>query len=272
MFSLEEYVLFERMFENRTIKIYVPKDIFQKYRVAICNVFKKFQRTYIKSEQLQKGMYICDNYDIQIPMESELYIYDITNGDWIFGLLTDVETYVINELKITVFHGAAVCRNDHIVLIIGKRKSGKSTLTHFLIESGWKLIDDDCIYFDRDSVLGLGFPLRLRKVIFDSERIFTTCVDMDGERRYLLSASSYKLCAKAKNITIIFPTYMPGMTFFKEEISKMQLFTVLLQNIRYSVDEKSSVNDVVQLMRIANGGYSVAYSRCADVNSFLRSC
>lgn len=270
MLFQEEFVLFEYIFENISIKIYFQKYIYRKYHVVIRNIFKIFQCTSVKFEQLQKGLYICYNQDVQIPIESEIYMYDVASNDWIFELLTDVETYIINKLKITVFHGAAVCRNEHLVLIIGKRKSGKSTLTHFLVENGWNLIDDDCIYFDTDSVFGMGFPLRLRKMIYDSKRVFATCMDLDGEKRHLLSAPYYSLCVKTEEVTIVFPEYTQGSPFKKSIITKMQLFTMLLHNVRFSIDEIKSLRDVTYLMKFANSGYSVVYSKCSDVNLFLK--
>lgn len=270
MSSQKEFVLFEHILKNRSIRIYFQKNIYWKYQVAIRNIFKTFHCTSVKSEQLHKGLYICYNQDVQIPIESEIHTYDVASDNWIFELLTDVEAYIINELKITVFHGAAVCRNKHVVLIMGKRKSGKSTLTHFLVENGWNLIDDDCIYFDGETVLGMGFPLRLRKMIYDSKMVFATCVDLDGEKRHLLSAPSYSLYAKADKFTIVFPEYARGHSFKKTVITKMQLFTMLLQNVRFSIDEKNSLKDVTQLMKTANSGYSVVYSKCADVDFFLK--
>lgn len=270
MLSQEEFVLFEQILKNKSVKIYFQKKIYQEYPVVIQNLFQKFQYTYVKRKQLEKGFYICYHQGISIPKNSELHVCDVMKKNWIFKLLIDVETYIINELQITVFHGAAVCRNEHIVLIMGKRGAGKSTLTHFLVENGWDLIDDDCIYFDNASVLGMGFPLRLRKIIFDSKRIWATCVDLDGETRYLLSALSYKLCAKTKDVLILFPTYTQGSAFTKSEISKMQLFTMLLQNVRFSIDDRNSLKDVTNLMRFTKMGYSVVYSRCSDVDSFLK--
>lgn len=270
MYSHQEFVLFERIFKSKSIRIYFHKEIYRQYSVVIQKIFKMFQCTVTGLERLQKGLYVCCNQDVQTPLEVEVHVYDLTNDSWIFELLTDVEIYIINELKVTVFHGAAVCKNKHIVLIMGERKSGKSTLTHFLIENGWDLIDDDCIYLDNGTIFGVGFPLRLRKRVYPSDRVFATCVDMDGEDRQLLSAHTYMHCADAKEITIIFPKYTRGSNFKKSIITKTQLFTILLQNVRFSVNEMASIRDVMYLMKIAYKGYSFMYSECVDVDLFLR--
>lgn len=264
-----EYVLFEYICSNKTINIYFLKKIYEKYSSIINNIFKLFEFKQIKKENVQRGFYVSDSADILTPNASEICVYDTSLDGWIFKLLTDVESYIIKELNLTVWHGACLARNEHALLILGQKRAGKSTLTHYLVKNGWMLIDDDCIYFDGDYVLGFGFPLRLRSIVFEDENIFATCLDMDGENRHLLYSPSCCHSFKFRKIMIIFPKYTEGAIIEINQISKMDLFTQLLKNTRFSSSEKKLIKDVTDLMRYANAGYVVKYSSCEELKFFL---
>ena len=263
-----EFVLFEQIFVNDSIRIYIVKSIYQKHQLILNNIFRGFQCTPVGCQRLEKGLYIC-NANVEVPFGSEMYEYDTTSNEWIFKLLTDVELYVIKKFGITVFHGASLCKDRQTVLIMGPRKSGKSTLTHFLIKKGWKLIDDDCIYFNGDTILGLGFPLKLRKIVFECNSVFASCVDMEGEARHLITTTDYSQISKLDKIAIIFPKYIDDCIIEINKISKIKLFTKLLQNVRFSYNEQNSLKDVTRLMRCVGSGYIIFYSNCTDVECYL---
>lgn len=269
MYCDSEYILFEYICTNKTINIYFLKRIYEKHFSIINNIFKLFEFKQIRKENAQRGFYVSDGADILPPDTSELCVYDTSSEEWIFKLLTDVESYIIKELNVTVCHGACLAKNEYALLIMGQRKAGKSTLTHYLVKNGWTLIDDDCIYFDSDYVLGFGFPLRLRNIVFEDENIFAICLDMDGENRHLVVSQNCCRTFKFRKIMIIFPEYTAGATIEINPISKIELFTQLLKNTRFSASEKKLIKDVTDLMRYANAGYEVKYSSCEEVKFFL---
>lgn len=66
-----------------------------------------------------------------------------------------------------------------------------------------------------------------------------------------------------------YTSYKENSCLEKEALTKETLFTSLLQNVRFSVSGVSTLKDVTYLMKIANGGYMIAYSECTDVISFV---
>lgn len=106
---------------------------------------------------------------------------------WPFELLTTLEDHLLQIVRQTALHGAALARGDRTLLLLGERKSGKSTLTHYLTLHGWCLVDDDCCFYAQGILAGTGFPLRLRRCQYPESDIFWQCVDADGEeRRFIL--------------------------------------------------------------------------------------
>lgn len=269
MESSKNFNLFVRLVEGRELRIYFERSLYLKYSETLEKIFQKFENKICCKKELDCGLYICCNKIYNIPEKSKMYAYESLDGPYLFQLLSNVEEFIIEELGLTVFHGASICCREQIVLVLGERKSGKTTLTHYLIEHGWNLIDDDCIYYGDNIVFGMGFPLRLREIIFCKKNIFSKCIDASGEDRYLLLAQN-SVVQKEGDIIVIFPQYSKNSNFSVSAISKMTLFTKLLQNVRYSISNAKSLIDATNLMKKMVAGYIITFSNCSDVNLFLK--
>ena len=57
-------------------------------------------------------------------------------------------------------HGAALARNDQVVLALGAGGAGKSTLAFAALKRGWQVLTDDIVWLHRDdaAVMAAGFP------------------------------------------------------------------------------------------------------------------
>ena len=190
---------------------------------------------------------------------------DPGKSDWPIVLMTDLEETLIHLLQKTVFHGAALVNEGKTLLLLGARKSGKSTLTHFLTLQGWSLVDDDCVFFDGNHVFGTGFPLRLRRQIYPDPQVFWKCQDSEGETRRLLKPGHVCRCADAP-FFLLFPRYDPQIAISVERLERSSLFPQMIQNIRYAANGPRKIQDALNLIRCVQMAYNVIYS---DENALL---
>ena len=182
-----------------------------------------------------------------------------SKSDWPIALMTDLEETLIHLLQKTVFHGAALVNEGKTLLLLGARKSGKSTLTHFLTLQGWSLVDDDCLFFDGKQIFGTCFPLRLRQQIHPDPHVFWKCQDSEGETRRLLKPGHVCRCADAP-FFLLFPRYDPQIAISVESMERSSLFPQMIQNIRYAVNSPRKIQDALNLIRCVQTAYNVIYS------------
>ena len=265
------YITLSKNLFNKTINILFEKNFYDCHIKILKELFRNYSyRGIAKSYDEEQCFYVCDNKRCLAPKGVDLHIYNTQSTQWLFEMITDIESYIISKLGITVIHGASIRNDSQMVFIIGERNSGKTTLTHFFTNKGWTLVDEDCICYYNDSVIGTGFPLRLRNIIYDNTKILASCVDLDGDNRYLVSVPTSEHEEKVENVTIIFPQYKPDADFSFSEVKKMNLFTMLIKNTRSSADESNCIKDITSIMKKTTQSYSFCYSDCSYVYDFLK--
>lgn len=90
-------------------------------------------------------------------------ICDTSDKNWRLQLIGSLEDWYANTLKCTIIHGSCVLLNNKSILMIGKRKSGKTTLTGYLtIQKEATYLDDDCIYIMYNEYVGFNMPISVR--------------------------------------------------------------------------------------------------------------
>jgi len=78
---------------------------------------------------------------------------------------------------VSILHAAAVVKDGHALLLVGKRRSGKSSLTALLLQEGFQLLSDEFAPISRDgTVRGHRFPLRLRSSALNSLRLVSPAI------------------------------------------------------------------------------------------------
>lgn len=252
------------------LQICIESLLYYKYDNVFDNVLKHFRKKCISEISITNVLYVCAA-NIRMPdlLLHNLCICNTTKETWIFELLTRIEQYAIEMLGLTVFHGSSLELMDRTVLIMGKRKTGKTTLTHYLVQNGWGMLDDDCIYYAGNIIYGIGLPLRLRELVYDDKNVLVKSIDTDGIERSLVITEMLKHQSMGEKI-VVFPYYNPHGRFKVTEIKKSILFEKVLTNVRYSISNAKTLVDVTKLIKDVSVAYSISYSNCSDVNVFLK--
>lgn len=121
-------------------------------------------------------------------------------------LMNYIRTNSVFNKNILALHGAAVERNSRAYLFLAPTLTGKTTLTCYLCNNGFKYITDDCILINRDNLFVYPYclPMHLRnggiEALKTSGLLFENlpCLQMLGGKRYIYtppvnSVSSLKI-------------------------------------------------------------------------------
>lgn len=181
------------------------------------------------------------NYYI-ISDYTELTIKDYTyysecnfeNPDWRFRLIKELELFYGKVLDSIVLHGSCVRYLEKNILLLGERRSGKTTLTHYLsIEKNGTYIDDDCVYINENLIIGFSMPLPIRDSTICSNNSFfiAKTLDTDGFDRTLFLPPQYLGCVSYIDV-IIFPLYNRNGKNEIRRVSENRAFKIIMSNIR----------------------------------------
>lgn len=167
--------------------------------------------------------------------------------------MSDLEMFYIAALQGTVLHASCVKVKNRVLLLIGERYAGKTTLTKYLVEQNGEYLNDDCIYVVDKSYVGFGMPLPVRwdgNKNFNSTDFLSKTVDTDGVVRIL-----YKPCMIAKSYNkidaVIFPKYILKEDGFVKWISKAEAFKHIMNSVRSYKEMKTMFMDLHDLVRNA---------------------
>ncbi|MCI5745254.1 MAG: hypothetical protein MR270_03125 [Erysipelotrichaceae bacterium] len=218
-------------------------------------IFKKWIDCDVQS--LKKYIIRISNYDNKADI-----IVNTFCSNWKFELLNSIENYICVAIADLSIHGSALVFDNKMYWLVGKRKSGKSTLAYNIIERFFtRFIDDDCIILINNKTYGLGLPSKSRTMIKNKDYI---AVDEYGYKRYLYFNENiideidlYPL--------IIFICYSKDNNSVLK-CNKKEVFEQLLCNCKYSSNKKKKFS---YLINIATNSiaYSINYS-CFD--NFLK--
>lgn len=177
-----------------------------------------------------------------ISDHNELTIKDYTyysecnfdNPNWRFRLIKELEIFYGKVLNSIVLHGSCVRYLKKNILLLGARRSGKTTLTHYLsIEKNGTYIDDDCVYFNENSIIGFSMPLPIRDstICPKSSFFIAKTLDTDGIDRTLFLPPQYLGCISDIDV-IVFPLYNKDGKNEIRQMSKDSAFKTIMSNIR----------------------------------------
>lgn len=150
-----------------------------------------------------------------------------------------------------VVHGSCIRYLGKNILLLGARKSGKTTLTHYLsIKENGTYIDDDCVYINKKLIIGFAMPLLIRdsSICNDTSFFIAHTIDTDGIDRTLFLPPRYLSCV-SKIDTIIFPTYNNDGKNEIRQVSRDESFKKILSNIRSHNNMINLFNTCKQLIR-----------------------
>lgn len=116
-------------------------DEVQFYVSKVSGVYHLFsQSNKLKAWQFNENQFVKGRLFIELLNK----LYRKTEDDWMFFL-----------------HGSAITNGKNTVVITAPSGGGKSTLTAFLVASGFKFVSDDVVAIDRESGLAYPFPAAL---------------------------------------------------------------------------------------------------------------
>lgn len=240
------------------ISILIDESIWKKEYKVFSSLFRTFE---LSEETSYKGekeyfyyIYNKETFLSKIEKNINFTVCDIYTDNWIFLLMHNLELFYSSIMKCTVIHGSCVKINGKNILLIGERRSGKTTFTKYLaISKNGEYLDDDCIYIMNNSYIGFNMPLPMRNIIDCDENDYWIgqTVDTDNVHRALYSppccASSFQ-----KIDIVVFPKYIANGG---EEIKKMtqgEAFNQIIKNIRSYNQIKTMFTDIKNLVLTAD--------------------
>lgn len=190
--------------------------------------------------------------------------------DWTFQCLTIIEDYLISESKLTVLHGSALVFGGNTFIILGERFSGKSTLTHYILNNTNSIfLDDDNVLYNSGEIYGLNLPMRLRNKPSSLENLICKFIDEYNNPRYLIDATNVQFQG-TDSIFIIFPHYLKNSVPSFYKIHGQTLFEKLLKSVKYSFNNQQCFQDVCSIVKSINAYYT-EYDDCAYVLSQINN-
>ena len=184
--------------------------------------------------------------------------------------MDSLDAFYAKALGCTVIHGSCIQVKGKNILLVGKRLSGKTTLSQYLtLEKGGKFLHDDCIYVVDKTYVGFNMPLPVRSVRNSRcENYFIgQTIDFDGVTRYLYSPLS--CVSEMQNVDfIVFPTYNTSGENRIDKLSNAYTFKVIINNIRQHGKMKIMFNDINHLVTFSKS-YKIKYTSSERAYDFL---
>ena len=150
-----------------------------------------------------------------------------------------------------VFHGGGVAYKDELYLFLGKSTSGKSTLTTFLINNGFKYISDDIIPVntEKNTASSPGNPIMLR----------------DGGLNVLKSCGIHMECEYCSEIERYL--YMPEIDFDSQyTVKKIFFIERSAKNQIHSMNASDILNAILINSKTKYTNIGIALKYIANLN------
>ena len=251
---------------NQKVVFYVKYDKFSaesKLRIVLKKLFPKGVLNIIENEEdFAQNKFSTSELEYKIKKNSE-FTYNFLDEGWKLFFLSDLEKLIINSLELTVIHGSAVALNDNLILLVGGSRSGKSTLTYALKKLGCEFVEDECLILSGGQIYGTGLPLKLRKASAELFDDISSSKHLEDQDYYYLPHEKANDTSWT-NVWLFFPKYVKDARLRFDCNSKRESFDRLLQNMRYSVNMQSAINDEVRLINNLNGSYTIMYDNCQE--------
>lgn len=199
--------------------------------------------------------------NINTQLTEHVFVYNKTDINSIYNLICCLEEWYSQILNCTILHCSSVSYNNQNIILLGERKSGKTTLTNFLVhEKAFSYLDDDSIYILNQKYYGFNMPISLRESseLIGIESIVCDTIDDDMTRRFLIKPRS--TISEFDNIDVIlFPQYRESNANICAELSKPQLFKKIMNHVRGDRNLRTTYYDLLHLISQAKS-YDLQYS------------
>ena len=278
---------FIRVIASKTIVIGIENPIYEK----ALGVFNQLLGSFLEQKACEKSKFdikiiICSDKFQENSMGSSAVNYgkneyclgcNVTNDQWIFFLLCDLEEILVNTMDCTVLHGGGLVFHNKTILLLGERKNGKTTLLQYLLnEEGSCYLDDDNIFVFYDSVFGFCRPMPIRNInVCKNPSIVAATIDGDECVRTLCKANNNVISLKKVDY-VFFPRYISGSSAIEECICLQgsSFFNKIMKNVRHSTSISNLYTDIKFLTKQAKGfyfEYSSSEEAYEKVNTILKN-
>ena len=263
----------QRKIHNITLVVYIDKDLYVKN----LRLFNCLFSTFIPCDPLAKygnAMFILSpkNELITDQRIQHKIICDTSDKSWGLHLISSLEDWYADTLKCTIIHGSSVLLNNKSILMIGKRKSGKTTLTGYLtILKNATYLDDDCIYIICNKYVGFNMPISVRDNadVLNKDNMVGEFIDGEKISRKLFICNRIIKETPKINV-IIFPTFNNEGINRILPIKKGELYREILANIRHSNDPKTIFTDISNLIKTSQA-YRISYTNSESAFQLIKS-
>ncbi len=254
---------YKRCIGNVLINILIDDSLFESEYKVLSSLFRSYSLSAETPIVCVKEYfyYIYDNNKSKEAKNIYYSICDPNNNKWIFKLIKNLEKFYAEIFKCTVIHGSCVRVNDKNILFMGKRWSGKTTLTKYLsIHKNGEYLDDDWIYIVDSLYIGFAMPLPIRNLTNShvDKYFIAQTTDTDGIIRDLYAPP--KCAGYFFNIDIVaFPQYGIDRTNRIKRVPKADAFKKIINNISGHGEMKTMFLDVKNLVTYCDC-YEIEYS------------
>ena len=245
------------------INILIDDSLFQSEYKVLSSLFRSYSLPTEKLAEYEKEYfyYIFAKNKSKKAKNTYYTICDSNNNKWIFKLMKNLEKFYAEILNCTVIHGSCVRVNNKNILFMGKRWSGKTTLTQYLsIHKNGEYLDDDCIYIVNGLYVGFGMPLPLRNLTNShADKFFISqTTDTDGIIRDLYAPPQYASYFQTIDI-VAFPQYGADKTNRITKVPQTDAFKKIINNISGHGEMKTMFLDIKNLV-MGCDCYEIEYS------------
>ena len=249
------------------ILICIEEHLFKHRREQFDSIFSTFKVSQDYSDNMIK-MFIFSADTNKNKFEADCkFHYDMDSKSSYFYLANFVEEFISHVLCCTTIHGSLVQVFEKNILIIGSRKSGKTTLTTFLVKNyNAKYLDDDHIYIRDGMYLGFNMPIFLR-----SSKAFSSPYTTFDEENVCRTAfiPTQKIQQVADVDIIIFPHYSADLEGKVQQLSGTRLFRSIMDNIRFYNTQVVLLNDIAKLSNCSTA-YDITYSSYNWIDKLIK--
>ena len=267
--------LFVKHFENVRIAIYISDMLFDRADCFFPTVMQCFDMSYENSPLVNDFLFFYSEYDDEPAfLCSRCHKCNTEDSQWKYWFLYEVESWIIECLQCTVFHGSGVRVCGKNILLLGGSMSGKTTLTYHLCHRySADYLDDDCIYMCNGHFWGFHFPMALRNPsilsVDEKEYVIGYSDDAVMKNRCLLTMPS-NLCEFKKVDYILFLHYTQSDDCKLTKLSGGSLCSKMILNVRFSRNPYMLYEDIIRLIESVLG-YELWDSSTEEAIELLRN-